>query len=776
MAILREFFLLLELRDRVSAIAETYQKKLIRRFKTAKEEGKLRGASPRMAQAELDKEQYLDAAKAIVNHFAESDPTKQNRYLDWIIRQFIKGYLLWEDSFKMRNLLTDFEKYRKKLDKKDLNMYDSYQDLEEVLEPLRGTEVAGVRVQNFLKKVEVQKFRDNMVADPTHASNKDGYEAIHGDDQGTVPDVPGWYEDSVRESASEWADDGIDLDDLIDEAKAELDDEDYRDEDGDLDEDAMQRDAEDMADNVHQARVDEYIDDYVREHAQSEWEQYYEENKESEAQSLSQSQHQTPELDVVYDNERLAVLIPNSKDAACFIGKGTEGCTGAEESDNYWWEYAQEAPLYVVVTDKLGKFQFHFQTSQYMDEHDRYIEDSDALVSLVKRYPKELERAFGRLADDNMEWWLLPIEKIPTDAWDQMLSQTSRGGGGQSEETIRDTVRVWQRHHLKAPEGWSDTIKMDILSGRFSEKAIKQGWFGKTEDHDMDAAIKAGLHYGTIQSIEQIARHVVDNNVEISPEAWRGLIMDNDNVIFYAPLELIDRELVDTLINRPKDSPRRGYSRTSFLGEFYPKFQELLSRAAAGPETKHRMPAHPWSGSGLERARKLAGMITMKDVIDAVLRYPDDLGRFKMDFGMKPWMAVANAVLTSDDDRDIGEFLHRIGTVVRQNEDEPWVKDLTNLMHQILVRHPEEAQSIARHPKGEMPLDTQNAILNHIASIENKRERVNAAQRFSHSIEGSHFSPETEETLRALRGYADPDEEEYQQLRRAVPAQQQLEM
>ncbi len=765
---LLELFTLLELRDRVSATAETYQKKLIQRFKTAKEEGKLRGASPRVVQMDLDKEQYFDAAKAIVNYFAEGDPTKNNKYLDWIVRQWIKGHLLWEDSFKMRNLIDDFEKYRKKLEKKDINHYESYHDLEEALEPLRGTEVAGIRVQNFLKKAEVQRYRNSNVANPMHPHNVSDYNSLYGDerDENDPEDMPSWFEDEVAQRAEENAEHDIDAEDFEAEARDEVEESEYTDEDGNLDEEEYEDAVSELtSEKWHEAKV-RYVVEYVSDYATDEWREYVENNRDEYERALATSEHRAPELDVIYNNDRMAVLVPHSKDAACYIGKGTEWCTAAEESDNYWWEYTKDGPLYAVITDKLGKFQFHFESGQFMDEHDRYIEDSNALISLVKRYPKELGEAFGEHARDGNEWWLLPAEEIPAEAWEQMLDQTENRGI-HSEDVTRDNVRVWQAHHDKAPEGWSDKVRTNILSGRTGELAINRKWFGETEGHEVDAAIKKGLKFGNINAVS-MARHVVDNNIEISPEAWIGLITQGTDSLFYAPLEIIDRKLLNTLLEQKRMSPQR----TSYLADFYRKFKQLLERAEGGPDEKYAAPAPAWSDGGLLRARKLAGLITMKDIIDSVLRNPDDLTKFKMDFGMKPWLAAAR---DAENKGTVEDFLNMASHLVRENDEEEWATgDLTNLIHQLITKEPGAAQSIFRHPKGIMPLDTQNAILNYISKHQDARSRGLAAQRLGTAAENGRFSPEAEKLLHAYR--QEDNDADIAKLHQAMPAQQQIEM
>ena len=85
-----------------------------------------------------------------------------------------------------------------------------------------------------------------------------------------------------------------------------------------------------------------------------------------------------PDVTVLYKGPLGLLAIPKTKEAAQAIGKGTKWCTSAE-NDNQFHNY-DDGPLY-VWKDKSGKkFQFHIETSQYMDARDVPIKDVEALV------------------------------------------------------------------------------------------------------------------------------------------------------------------------------------------------------------------------------------------------------------------------------------------------------------------------------------------------------------------------------------------------------------
>ena len=77
----------------------------------------------------------------------------------------------------------------------------------------------------------------------------------------------------------------------------------------------------------------------------------------------------------VYEDNEWLVIVPLTKEAAIEYGKGTQWCTAATTSNNMFKYYASEGKLYININKKTGrKYQFHFETRQFMDENDRHID------------------------------------------------------------------------------------------------------------------------------------------------------------------------------------------------------------------------------------------------------------------------------------------------------------------------------------------------------------------------------------------------------------------
>ena len=76
------------------------------------------------------------------------------------------------------------------------------------------------------------------------------------------------------------------------------------------------------------------------------------------------------DLEKVYEDNEWVVYVPHSHAAARRGGEGTHWCT-ASENDYYYNYYSKQGPLYINIRKSDGaKFQFHFETDQFMDAND----------------------------------------------------------------------------------------------------------------------------------------------------------------------------------------------------------------------------------------------------------------------------------------------------------------------------------------------------------------------------------------------------------------------
>ena len=76
------------------------------------------------------------------------------------------------------------------------------------------------------------------------------------------------------------------------------------------------------------------------------------------------------DLEKVYEDDEWVVYVPHSHAAARRGGAGTRWCT-ASENGYYYNMYSKQGPLYINIHKSDGaKFQFHFESGQFMDADD----------------------------------------------------------------------------------------------------------------------------------------------------------------------------------------------------------------------------------------------------------------------------------------------------------------------------------------------------------------------------------------------------------------------
>ena len=89
--------------------------------------------------------------------------------------------------------------------------------------------------------------------------------------------------------------------------------------------------------------------------------------------------------DIFAESTRYVVVTPNTSQASCSFGAGTKWCTASKGSSEYFDEYKQEGPLYIIRTKDANYdkdsiiatsnpiYQFHFESGQFMNVQDRPI-------------------------------------------------------------------------------------------------------------------------------------------------------------------------------------------------------------------------------------------------------------------------------------------------------------------------------------------------------------------------------------------------------------------
>lgn len=79
-------------------------------------------------------------ASQVIDHLADkADPTKKKIHTQWLLNQYKKKNIRLEDSPRIKEALGNFEKYKGKLEKRDINQYSTISDVETAVHPHIGT-------------------------------------------------------------------------------------------------------------------------------------------------------------------------------------------------------------------------------------------------------------------------------------------------------------------------------------------------------------------------------------------------------------------------------------------------------------------------------------------------------------------------------------------------------------------------------------------------------------------------------------------------------------
>ena len=89
------------------------------------------------------------------------------------------------------------------------------------------------------------------------------------------------------------------------------------------------------------------------------------------------------------DTGALKIMIPKTEEAAKYYGRGTTWCTAGTNNNRFDY-YNKFGPLYDIIFRGSGdKWQFHFETAQFMDEQDQPL-DPDLVKSISGLFSEDM--------------------------------------------------------------------------------------------------------------------------------------------------------------------------------------------------------------------------------------------------------------------------------------------------------------------------------------------------------------------------------------------------
>lgn len=102
-----------------------------------------------------------------------------------------------------------------------------------------------------------------------------------------------------------------------------------------------------------------------------------------QAQKMRRGVDLKKDAQLVFEDSEWEVYIPLTYAASCKLGQGTSWCTATTETNEYYEEYTEEGPLYILINkhNEDEKYQFHFPSMQFMDKDDDEIYPYEDILS-----------------------------------------------------------------------------------------------------------------------------------------------------------------------------------------------------------------------------------------------------------------------------------------------------------------------------------------------------------------------------------------------------------
>jgi hypothetical protein len=141
------------------------------------------------------------------------------------------------------------------------------------------------------------------------------------------------------------------------------------------------------------------------------------------------------EFKVLHNGEGWYVFQPLTEKASCYLGVNTEWCTTwgpyslnkkNKDRGNLYQRYAKDGPLFIMInkSDQNDKYQFHFESKQYMDKDDRRIDTSEFLRNKIELRNFFFPSFLGEVSNDELQLELKRIDVLPEEDGTELIKKS----------------------------------------------------------------------------------------------------------------------------------------------------------------------------------------------------------------------------------------------------------------------------------------------------------------------------------------------------------------
>ena len=247
----------------------------------------------------------------------------------------------------------------------------------------------------------------------------------------------------------------------------------------------------------------------------------------------------------VYEDSDWEVWIPHTYEASCKLGRGTHWCTASTEDDYYYNSYKDNfGGEYYININKHNpdeKYQFHFESGQFMDASDRSIDMAGFLnknQGLKKFYGDKFLAEIKDYITSHMDGNTIKLDMRKfSDIYDELSYRDSISSDSIEAILSNDTFEWFLDTNLS----WNDAVSgyVDAIS---EENWKMIGQLGATKEEVLDDDVDVNDNDVDINYIRDLIVQAADEGVAVGSE--REMYNDFDNSL----PDGIEREYEDKFI------------------------------------------------------------------------------------------------------------------------------------------------------------------------------------------------------------------------------------
>ena len=213
--------------------------------------------------------------------------------------------------------------------------------------------------------------------------------------------------------------------------------------------------------------------------------------------------------ETVFENDQVRIIVPKNEEAACYYGQGTRWCTAATGGNNMYNRYARDGDLYILLPKQPKydgeKYQLHFDSNQFMDEGDNYV---DSVKDLITKRFGDLLPFFMEREPAIKDWLVF----TPDEVLEPLIAKIKTA----VNDHVYELVSEWEIQD----DYWYEYLRKEgyvYPEGHEEEGSI-----------DFDAVADADLSYTDWNYEAADFIRMINNAVDLTPQEVRELAQEEE--------------------------------------------------------------------------------------------------------------------------------------------------------------------------------------------------------------------------------------------------------